>query len=327
MPSSICPRIVVSECLGFKACRYNGEVIEEPFLKALEPYVEFVFVCPEVEIGLGIPRDPIRLVVIDKDLENPNLIQPATGRDVTGEMIRFSSSFLDGLSDVDGFVLKGGSPSCGVKDVKRFPSAESKGGSLKRGPGLFAKSVLDKFPDLPIEDEGRLKNLRLREHYLTRAFAGARLRGLSKSPSMKGLVQFQAANKLLLLAYNQTQMRRLGRIVANPGRKEVAEVLNDYGACFLKALSRLPRLTTNSNVLQHAFGYVSKDLTSEERTFFLSLLTQYRALRIPLSAVQSVLRSWLIRFDVEYLLQQTYFDPFPTGLVTTKDSGKGRKVD
>jgi uncharacterized protein YbbK (DUF523 family) len=160
------PQVFISKCLGFAKCRYNGLTIPDEFVTNLKPHVDFHPVCPEVEIGLGIPRDPIRIVSIKKKL---HLVQPATGKDLTEEMTDFSTSFLNSLKTVDGFLLKNRSPSCGIKDVKVYPGT-GKVASIARDSGFFGAAVLEKFPFSAIEDEGRLKNYRIREHFLTKLF-------------------------------------------------------------------------------------------------------------------------------------------------------------
>lgn len=319
--TEIKPRVVVSKCLGFEACRYNGQLIRNDFLQALQPFVDFVFVCPEVEIGLGTPRDPIRLV--GKTGKRLRLVQPSTGRDITGQMQSFSSSFLASLGPVEGFVLKSASPSCGLQDAKFYSKPENSP-TLGKGPGMFAREVLDRFSHLAIEDEGRLMNLRIREHFLIKLFALARWRRLKGSPSRGELVAFQASHKLLLMAYNQTRMRRLGRIVAEAKKRGIAQTLEDYGREFCQALAQMARFNSHINVLMHAFGYVSEHLSGREKRHFLDMLDLYRARKLTVSAPISVLRSWLIRFEVGYLLGQVYFDPFPLELVNLADSGKGR---
>ena len=318
------PRIVVSECLNLAACRYNGEVIRDSFLARLAPHVEFLPVCPEVAIGLGTPRPPVRLVAASKDSPDVRLIQPARGnRDLTQRMRTFSRHFLDALTGVDGFILKKASPSCAVKDAKRFPSP-GKSPSLGKGPGLFASDVLQRFSHLPIEDEGRLTNLRLREHFLIRIFTGARWRCMSTNPGMSSLVRFHSCHKLLLMAYNQKEMRALGRIVANPDGASVAEVVAKYETHLAVALGRLPRYTSHINVLMHAFGYFSRQLSTRERVHFLDLLEQYRAEQTSLGSALRLLESWILRFESTYLADQIYLRPFPIALVHGKDSGKGR---
>lgn len=174
--SDVCPRVVVSRCLGFAAVRYDGQVLHSRFVEALRDHVEFVQVCPEVGMGLGVPRDPIRIEVTAGDTR---LVQPSTGRDLTDAMQDFAESFLDGVGEVDGFILKAKSPSCGITDTKRFePGAEEPLDDL--GAGLFARAVLERFPHAAVEDEARLADSRHRHRFLTRLWAVARRReGLS----------------------------------------------------------------------------------------------------------------------------------------------------
>jgi uncharacterized protein YbbK (DUF523 family) len=151
------PIVVLSKCLEFEACRYNGEVIPDSFVKEIEPYVNFKPMCPEGEIGLGVPRDPIRVISHGKETR---LLQPATGRDISSKMLGFADNYLKSLKEVDGFILKSRSPSCGTKDVKLFPSSED-GTAIGKTKGFFADRVLEHFPGLAIEDEGRLKNFKI----------------------------------------------------------------------------------------------------------------------------------------------------------------------
>lgn len=313
------PRVVVSQCLGFAPCRYDGSVIPDAVVEALKPHVEFLPVCPEVEIGLGVPRPPIRLV----QGTPVRLVQPDTGRDLTAEMQAFSRKFLESLSGVDGFILKNRSPSCALRDAKIH--ASENGPAVGRRPGLFGAAVVARFPNLPAEDEGRLTNRTLREHFFTALFAFAALREVEASADMGELVRFHTQHKFLLMAQGQAKLRELGRIVANPEKLPVKEVLRRYGEKFREAFSRPPRRTSVINVLEHAFGYVSEGLKPKEREYFLRLLSEYRAGRIPASVAREVLHSWVIRFDVAYLSEQTFFEPFPTDLLLPWDSGKGEE--
>jgi uncharacterized protein YbgA (DUF1722 family)/uncharacterized protein YbbK (DUF523 family) len=316
------PRVVVSKCIEFDRCRYNGLMISSELVAKLKDFVEFVPVCPEVEIGLGVPRDPIRIIRTGGKLR---LVQPATGRDLTDDMERFAARFLDTLAAVDGFILKGRSPSCGLKEAKIFPGPDNPS-AVAKGMGFFGNAVMEAFPLVPVEDEGRLTNFRIREHFLTRVFTLWRFRKLKSSPRMKDIIAFQAENKLLLMAYNQKELRVLGRIVANFEKHPIDVVLSAYEGHLLRALSKRARYASDINVLMHALGYFSEELKSEEKAYFLDSLEQYRSGKIPLSACLSVIRSWIVRFDEPYLEAQTYFEPYPAGLVEITDSGKGRKM-
>jgi uncharacterized protein YbgA (DUF1722 family)/uncharacterized protein YbbK (DUF523 family) len=316
------PIVYVSKCLGFATCRYNGITINDDFVEKLKPHVDYVTVCPEVEIELGVPRDPVRIVVYKNEKK---LVQPATGRDVTSAMHNFCDAFLGQIHEVDGFLLKSRSPSCGIKDVKIYARME-KSASLGKGAGFFGSAVMVRFPEHPVEDEGRIRNFRIREHFLTQLFAYNRFRNTKKTSSMAALVQFHTENKLLLMAYNQNELRILGQTVANQDKRPVDEVYRLYEDHFHSALCTPARYTSNINVLMHAMGHFSDNLTPQEKKYFLASLERYRDGKIPLSATLSVLRSWIIRFEDSYLNQQTFFEPFPEALVEITDSGKGRKL-
>ncbi len=312
------PILVVSRCFEFDACRYNGLMIPNPLVRMLIPHVEFRPICPEMEIGLGTPRDPIRIVV---ENGQRRLVQPSTGEDLTEAMDRFSDQFLSALQEVDGFLLKGRSPSCGVYDAKEFPSAEG-GPGVGRKKGFFAQAVHEKFEGMAIEDEGRLTNLSIRDHFLTKLFLWARFRKLKQSGKMRDLVHFQSSYKLLLMAYNQSQMRQLGRIVANPDQHPVSHVFSQYEATLKKVFARPVRRPAMINALMHGMGYFSKQLSAREKAFFLDTLEDYRIGKVPVATPLYLLHSWVVRFEELYLSQQVLFMPYPEELIMLKDSGK-----
>jgi uncharacterized protein YbgA (DUF1722 family)/uncharacterized protein YbbK (DUF523 family) len=297
-------------------------MIPSEAVKILMPHVEFLPVCPEVEIGLGVPRHPIRIVRKGEDLR---LVQPDTGRDVTEDMTTFVSRYLDGVRDADGFVLKFRSPSCGMKDAKIFSGTE-KTASSTRGGGFFGGAVIERFPGLAIEDEGRLKNFRIREHFLTKLFTLAAFRVIEAGGEMRSLVEFHTENKLLLMSYSQKQLKTLGRLVANPEKKPVDEVIREYRVGLEVALDTAPKCGSCINVLMHAMGYFSKQLTSKEKAFFLDSLTDFRQQRIPLSVPVGILKSYIVRFGEPYLERQTFFEPYPEAMISVTDSGKGRPL-
>ncbi len=305
------PRIVSSKCIEFEPCRYNGLIIRSSIVENLKKCAEFYPVCPEVEIGLGIPRDPVRVVEAEGKME---LFQPATEKIFTKKMQDFSESFLNSLYDVDGFILKNRSPSCGVKNIKVYYGFKNPG-SRRGGVGLFARKVLDKFSDLPVEDEGRLRNLAIRENFLTRLFTLAEFREITEKGDFNDLVEFQSRNKLLLLSYSQEYLRKMGRVLSDRHSKSLLDLKRDYGNFLRKALSSNPKITSNVNVLLHAMGYFSKGLSSHEKSFFLDSLQKYREGRIPLLVNLNILKSWIIRFGEDYLEKQTFFEPYPEDLM------------
>jgi uncharacterized protein YbgA (DUF1722 family)/uncharacterized protein YbbK (DUF523 family) len=313
------PVVVVSQCLGFAAVRYNGAILQDEFVRALADHVRFVQVCPEVGIGLGVPRDPIRIVGAGPE---HRLLQPSTGRDLTQAMRRFSRNFLDNVGPVDGFILKSRSPSCGIKDVKVHADID-KPNTIGKSSGLFAEAVLQRFPTAAIEDEGRLTNANLRHHFLVRLFASAQLRAITSAGVMSGLVDFHTRYKLQLMAFGQTGLKALGRIVANANGRAVRSAMSDYAERFAQATATPARPGANRNVLQHAFGYVSGRLSGAERKHFLKLLDDYRAARVTLSALLTLMQSWIVRFEQPYLAGQTFFEPYPRALLNLTDSGSG----
>ena len=317
------PRIHISKCITFDSCRWNGLSIASETVDLLKPHVEFLPACPEKEIGLGVPRKPIRLVKMSDGI---HLLQQETEADVTEKMKRYAADHVSKLKDIDAFILKSRSPSCGMKDVKLYPSLGRVAKLKEKAKGLFAEEVYKRFSNVPIEDEGRLTNFSIREYFLTRVFATARLRALMRDPSMGALVQFHAENKLLLMAYHQTVLRELGRIVANHEHLPEGEVLRLYEDGFRRAFAKQPRYNSNINVLMHALGYFSDGLIREEKAFFLDELEKYKLGKMPLSVPISIIKSFIVRFGEPYLKQQTYFDPYPEALMELKDSGEGRKL-
>ncbi|MEJ2312512.1 MAG: DUF523 and DUF1722 domain-containing protein [Gemmatimonadales bacterium] len=316
------PRLVLSRCLELEKVRYNGEKIAYDFVRQLEPFVDLVPVCPEVEIGLGVPRDPIRLIEGD---DGVRLYQPSTGRDLTKEMEHFSDGFLSSLPPVDGFVLKNRSPSCGISDVKLYTEQGNPSSSGKR-PGMFGQAVLDRFSGLAVEDEGRLRNFRIREHFLTKLFALAALRGVAETGSMHQLIDFHARYKFVLMAYDQTRMRELGRLVANGRGTAFQDLVAAYREEFAAALAKAPRYTSVINVLQHAAGYFKTNLSRREKAMFSRQLKRYREGQLPLAGPAAVIWSWVVREEETYLEEQVFFHPYPDELMSVSDSGKGRKL-
>ncbi len=315
------PIIIVSKCLGFAPCRYNGISLPDKKIDVLKPFVEYKPVCPEVEIGLGIPRDPIRMVLING---KPELYQTATNRYVTEQMNAFVNNYLSTAGEVDGFILKDRSPSCGLKDVKLY---SPNGMSIKgNASGFFGSKIEELYSLYPAETEGRLSNFTIREHFLTHIFISASFRKIEKLRSMDSLVKFHTENKFLIMAYNESSMRKLGKIAANHEKKDIAEVLSLYGQTLRKAFIKPAKFTANINILLHGLGFVSKNLSAKEKAYFLDCIEKYRDNKVPLSVPSGVLKAFLVRFEVEFLLKQTYFEPYPENLVEITDSGKGRNL-
>lgn len=312
------PQIIVSRCLGFEKCRYNGETIGSDIVETLKKYVEFITVCPEVEIGLGIPRDPVRVAETKGE---KHLIQPATEKDFTKEINLWNKNFFEKYKDADGFILKNRSPTCGIKDVKIYKGL-SKTSSAYKGSGFFGGFVLEKFPFHPVEDEGRLLNYEIRDHFLVKLFTFTKFKEMKKKNSVNELNKFHSDNKLLFMAYNQAGLRRLGKILASYNKSNKDYVFEEYEKEFLKIFTKNAGTGSFINVLQHAFGGMSDNLLPNEKNFFINSLEEYRDERIPLSTVTYLVHSMAVRFDNKYLINQTLLNPYPQDLIKVSDSGK-----
>ncbi|MBC8059720.1 MAG: DUF1722 domain-containing protein [Clostridiaceae bacterium] len=312
------PNVFISKCLGFDSCRYNGQIIMDTFVENLKPYVNTITICPEMSIGLGVPRDPIRVVIESNELK---LYQPKTDREFTEEMNAFSNSYLKALQNVDGFIFKKGSPSCGYKNIKIYNGMSKVTGSVK-GSGFFGGKAVELFPYTAIEDEGRLYNYRIRDNFLTKIFISADFRKVKESNSLGELVKFHSRNKLLLMANSQKYLKILGKIVANSEDKGINLILKEYEQNLKLAFKNIARYTNNINVLMHAMGYFSKNITKKETDFILDSFEKYKIGKLTLNTPMTLVKSYINRFNITYLLEQTYFSPYPEELIFLEDSGK-----
>ena len=305
------PRTVVSRCIEFDHCRYDGKMISSDFVKALLPHVSFIPVCPEMEIGLGVPRDTIRLVSVDGSI---SLVQPATGLDLTEKMNGFIEGFLTSLLEVDGFILKFRSPSCGMKDIRVYSQA-GRPGAASKAPGLFGGAVAGSFSQLAVEDEGRLRNFNIREHFLTKLYALAAFREAGREGRLSSLMRFHETNKLLLLSHSQKETRMLGNILANRDSLSYNDLSELYREHLTLALARPPRSSSLANVFMHALGYFKDDLKARQKELFLENIQRYKSKKLPSRALLAMLQSWAEGFGQEYLINQSIFQPFPEELV------------
>jgi len=312
MREFVTPKVVISRCIEIDPCRYDGLKISSDFVKQLIPHVNVIPVCPEVEIGLGTPREALRIIVKDGKMR---LIQPKTSLDLTEKMKAFVNSFLDSLSEVDGFILKGRSPTSALKDARRYSGPNPGAAIMGKGPGFLGGVVLERFSHLAIEDEGRLRNPTIKGNFLTKLYTLANFRKVKKSKSREELLKFHSENKLLLKAFNEKEMRILGRIVAKRDQYAIEELIREYEMNFLQALKHAPSCGSQINIFMNSMGYFSKQLSEEEKKFFLKSLNDYKAGVIPLSVIKGIFRSWVLRFKDDYLLSQTFFEPYPRDLV------------
>jgi uncharacterized protein YbbK (DUF523 family)/uncharacterized protein YbgA (DUF1722 family) len=320
------PRIICSRCLEFEACRFDGAVMPDGLVRKLLPFVDFVTICPEVEIGLGVPRKPVRLV---RHPAGDRMVQPSSGRDLTREIDAFAEAFLAGVGSVDGAILKYRSPSCGTSDVRVYDGPGKAAGAVGKASGRFASAVIARFKDLPVESEGRLRDFSIREHFLTSVFASAACRGVVEECEAKGsrapLVEYHASMKLQLMTMNREEERRLGRLVAST--LPLVDILGEYSRGLSRSLGRVSRPGATVDALLHALGFFSKDLNAAEKALFLDNVEGYRSGRLPLSACLAVLGAWLVRNPKPWLSAQVFFSPYPLQLIDMADSGKERDLE
>ncbi len=306
-------KIGISSCLLGAAVRFDASHKKNVFLTGtLGRFVEWVPVCPEVECGLGTPREAMRLVHAGGRLR---LLTTRSGADLTDQMDGYARRRVEDLArdDLSGYVLKKDSPSCGVERVKVYdPHAVPS----RSGRGLFAERLVERLPHLPIEEEGRLSDPRLRENFVVRVFAFWRLRNLFGSAWTAGaLVRFHAEHKLLLLAHSPAAYQTLGRLVADARAASRGELEARYTDIFMTALRRVATPGGHSNVLQHMSGYFNRQLDPGSKRELTSSIEEYRRGLAPRSVPLTLVRHHVRVHDVAYLHAQRYLNPYPRELV------------
>ncbi len=305
-------RIGISACLLGHKVRYDGGHKRDRYVTdTLGKYFDWVPVCPEVELGLGTPRETMRL---ERSKDGIRLVVAKDGCDLTESMREYASERLEKLAaeDLCGFVLKSDSPSCGMESVRVY----RKGGTPARnGRGLFAEALLERFPHLPVEEEGRLCDTVLRENWVERVFAFRRLRTLwRRAWTLGDLVEFHAANKLAILAHCPSAYESLGRIVARAGSLPAPKLEERYHSEFMDALRVIATRGRHVNVLQHMAGYFKQQLDRDSRQELAGLIGDYRRGALPLIVPVTLIKHYVRRFGIQYLAAQTYLNSHPKEL-------------
>jgi uncharacterized protein YbgA (DUF1722 family)/uncharacterized protein YbbK (DUF523 family) len=313
-------RLGVSACLLGNEVRYDGGHKRHAFLTdVLDPFVEWVPVCPEVEAGFGTPREAMRLVRAGDDVR---LLTVRTRQDVTAQLERAVAARLRQLASIelDGYVLKKDSPSCGLFRVKVYDGDQGTG--VRAGRGLFAAGLADAQPLLPLEEEGRLSDPKLREAFIGRVFAYRRLRDLRAGPvRAEDMMRFHAHHKLLLLAHAPAAYARLGRLVASAKGRVAGALLERYAAGFMEALAVPATRGRHVNVLQHMAGYFDA-VDAESRRELATAIADYGRGLVPLVVPLTLVAHHARRHAVNYLLDQVYLQPHPKELMLRAASGK-----
>jgi uncharacterized protein YbgA (DUF1722 family)/uncharacterized protein YbbK (DUF523 family) len=306
-------RIGISACLLGTRVRYDGEHKLDRFIRdTVGQFVTFVAVCPEVDIGLGVPRETIRLVGQGSD---PRLVGSTSGADHTTKMRRYAKRKAQelGRQEISGYILKKNSPSCGMERVKIY---DGKGSPSRGGRGVFAGGLMDSQPLLPVEEEGRLNDPKLRENFFERVFAYRRMRDcLSRRWTLGDIVAFHTAEKFLVLAHDPKAYASLGRLVARAKSLPRADLSRRYQEGFMTALAKSASRGRHGNVLQHMMGYFKRQLSADEKAELQQVITDFRHGFVPLIVPITLIRHYVRLFDGEYLAGQTYLEPHPKELM------------
>ena len=308
MPEPIRLRLGVSACLLGQTVRYDGGHKRDSFVAdVLAAHFELVPTCPEVAIGLGVPRAPIRLVQTAAGVRVRGLRDGSL--DVTDALDGEAARVHRAEPNLCGYVLKKNSPSCGLERVKTYTEAGMPHG---RAPGAFAAGLQARAPLLPLEEEGRLNDPVLRENFIERVFAYTRWQALTAGAvASAALIDFHSRHKYQVLSHNQAAYRRLGPLVAQAGRRPTRELLDDYGRQFMAALSRPASVGNHVNVLQHLAGYLKDVLDGGDKAELQAAIDDYHQRRAPRLVPVTLLRHHLRRAPQPWAAAQTYLNPDP----------------
>jgi len=306
-------RLGISRCLLGEEVRFDGGHKRDQFLTdVFGRYVEWVPVCPEVEAGLGTPREAMRLV---GNPQHPRLVTIKSGKDHTHALVRMTEHRVDELKglDLSGYVFKKDSPSCGVERVRIY---NEHGMPSRTGVGIFAGAFIEQFPLIPVEEEGRLSDPLLRENFIERVFCYRRFQDLVHNGiTRQAVVRFHTIHKYLLLSHSQQRYQVLGRLVGQSDWYRPKELALKYGELFMKALAVKATVRKHVNVLQHIVGYFKNRLEAQEKAELLGVIDDYHRGLTPLIVSLTLIKHYVRKFDVGYIQDQVYLNPHPKELM------------
>lgn len=305
-------RVGTSSCLLGEEVRYDGGHKRNVYiLKSLANHFQLVPFCPEMGAGLGTPRPPVRLVKTDVGLRARGVSD--ANLDVTDALQAFSDRIVSQLNDLSGYIFKKGSPSCGMERVKIYTEA---GMPVESGSGIFAATVMQQLPLLPVEEEGRLMDPVLRENFIERVFVYHRWQELLRQGlTPASLVEFHTDHKFTLLAHDEPAYREMGRIVADAGTTDLQAKAEEYAGMMMKALKKIATRKQHTNVLTHIMGFLKTHIDSEDKQELLEVLERYRLGLLPLIVPITLLKHHLRRYPQEYIQRQHYMNPHPDELM------------
>ena len=308
------PLLGISSCLLGNEVRFDGGHKHSRYVtKQLGEHFDYRAYCPEVSIGLGIPRPPIRLMKRGEDTRAVKVDDNSV--DYTDALAEVGRKAIPELSDFSGFILKKDSPSCGMERVKIYPQKPEAAPS-RNGSGVFAKTIMGADPNLPVEEEGRLMDSILRENFIVRVFTRFRWLNLKANGlSPAGLIDFHSCHKFLLQSHHEATYRELGRLVADAGKGNIDQLAEEYIKLAMQALRHQSTRGTHSNVLLHLMGFLKTDLTRGDKQDLLSLIDDYRTGLVPLIVPITLLNYFLRRHPSPYIQQQVSLEPHPRELM------------
>ncbi len=306
-------KIGISSCLLGDHVRYDGgHKLDHYLADTLGQYVEWVPVCPEVEYGLPVPRKAMHLI---GDPDAPRLVTRKTGIDHTYGMLEWAKKKLKKLEQEElcGFIFKSRSPSSGMRGVTVYSDS---GISTRTGVGVFAKTFMEYFPLIPVEDDGRLHDPRLRGNFIERVFVFMRWKDFLKNrPSVKNLIAFHSDHKLLIMSHSITYLRELGKLIAHAKEYKPRDLYEQYSQTLMRGLKLQATRKKNVNVLNHIMGYFKKHLTPYEKNELLKVISQYHQGLIPLIVPITLLKHYVRKYDEPYLKRQYYLNPHSVNLM------------
>ncbi len=306
-------KVGISSCLLGQKVRFDaGHKHDRYITDVLGPFFAFVPVCPELEVGMGVPRESVRL---EGTTESPRMVGNKSGADWTDRMNRYAAGRVRrrDLSGLSGYILKKDSPSCGMERVRVYNES---GMPDRAGVGLFAAALLRQFPLLPVEEEGRLHDARLRDNFIVRVFAYDRLRNLFQKSYTRGrLVDFHTRHKYLLMAHSPKHYKLLGQLVADVKHRTPSEMREEYSRLFMEGLAVKTTPKKNANVLQHLLGYLKKQLGPREKQDIVGVIDDYRNELVPLIVPITLLRHYIEKYEIDYVRDQVYLHPHPKELM------------
>lgn len=303
-------KIGVSGCLLGQKVRFNGQHKFHWYInEILAKHFEYLSMCPELEVGMGVPRKTVRLV---GDPENPDMIEPISGKNWTSKMVSYSNKKIIKLRDLSGFLFKSGSPSCGAFRTKVY---QKNGIPLAKGRGIFADAFCKRWPLIPVEEEGRLNDAKLRENFLERVFAYHRLKTLRAKPFKRAdWIKFHERSKFLLLSHSRKHYILLGQLVAQVAERTPSEFKDQYASIYMEAMGVKATLKKHSDTLQHILGFLKKIITSEQKADMLKSIENFRQGVYPLIVPITLLRHYITVNKIRYIEDQYYLQPHPENL-------------